>query len=275
MSECKSEFFITNEGIKSSEYFNESLIVNQKSVYEVIRVIKGEPLFLEQHLKRLDNSKRLSNMNISIDENEVKENIYKLIDANKISEGNMRLIFTEGKFEFYFIEHHYPSEEDYKSGVKTIFYFAERNNPNAKIINKDLRKNVDPKLKEENAYEAILVDRNGMITEGSKSNIFLVMGNELYTAPVATVLPGVTRTVIMELCKNNSIKVKEENVNYKDIDKFDGLFISGTSPKVLPVSFVESFKFDSSNNVLLKKVKKIYDDYIDSYIAEKKKLNRK
>ena len=68
--------------------------------------------------------------------------------------------------------HSYPSKEYYKKGVKVILYYGERENPNLKVVSTAFRAKVAEKMKEANAHEALLVDRHGFITEGSKSNFF-------------------------------------------------------------------------------------------------------
>ena len=128
--------------------------------------------------------------------------------------------------------------------------YGERNNPNAKIINDDFRSKVTAEINENNAYEAILVDRNGFITEGSKSNIFMIKGNELITSPIKAVLPGVTRGKIIEIAHSVGIKVIEEEFSYKNIDKLDGMFISGTSPEILPINAVGEIKLNPENNII-------------------------
>ena len=126
-----------------------------------------------------------------------------------------------------------------------------------KIINDDFRNKVTKQIEEHNAFEAILIDRNGFITEGSKSNIFMVKGNELITSPAKAVLPGVTRGEIIELAHNIGVSVREEEYSYDDIDKLDGMFISGTSPKVLPINSVGEIKLNPKNDV----IKKLLDEY--------------
>lgn len=268
LMECFNEFFIENEKIKERDSFEESFLKEGKSLYEVIRIIDGAPLFLKSHLERFYNSAKLEGLNLWLDEEEIKENINRLIEINKVSIGNIKLVFNFNKgknnnFLCYFLKHNYPEDIEYKKGVKTILYHGERENPNAKVINMDFRKIVGEKIKEEKAYEAILVDRNGYITEGSKSNIFMIKDGKVITAPIEKVLPGITRQNIMDVCKNLNLKVEEEKVHYKDIDKLEGLFISGTSPKVLPIKSVDEIEFKSSENKLILSIMEGYNKAIE------------
>ncbi|APH14981.1 aminotransferase class IV family protein [Clostridium sporogenes] len=269
--ECFNEFFIENEKIKERDSFEESFLKEGKSLYEVIRIIGGAPLFLKSHLERFYNSAKLEGLNLWLDEEEIKEKINRLIEINKVSIGNIKLVFNFNKgknnnFLCYFLKHNYPEDIEYKRGVKTILYHGERENPNAKVINMDFRKIVGEKIKEEKAYEAILVDRNGYITEGSKSNIFMIKDGKVITAPIEKVLPGITRQNIIDVCKNLNLQVEEEKVHYKDIDKLDGLFISGTSPKVLPIKSVDEIEFKSSKNKLILSIMEGYNKAIEEDI---------
>lgn len=127
-------------------------------------------------------------------------------------------------------------------------------------------------MKENNAYEALLIDRNGNITEGSRSNIFMVRDKTVYTAPLKDVLPGTTRDSIIEVVLKCGYEFKEKRINYKDITKIDGMFISGTLSKVLPIRKIESIQMNSSKNAVIRNIMAEYDKMIKEYIIENKLL---
>ena len=241
--------------------------MEDKIIYEVLRVINGKPIFLENHLRRMKNSFELINEEFTLSYEEISMKINNLIKTENKSEGNIKITYEvyEKILKIFFIEHSYPSSEMYENGVKTILYFGERENPNAKIVNENFREKVNNEIKDKNAYEAILVDKNGYITEGSKSNIFMIKDNELLTSPVKAVLPGVTRGEIIKIAEKLGIKIKEVEYKYSDIDKLDGMFISGTSPKVLPIKSVNNINLDP-NNSIIRKLMKEYDNEINKYI---------
>lgn len=66
------------------------------------------------------------------------------------------------------------------------------------------------------------------------------------------------------MAKNNGIEVIEGNVNYKNIKMFEGLFISGTSPKILPICKVDDVEFDV-NNEFLRELMRKFDEVIENY----------
>jgi len=241
--------------------------MDEKIIYEVLRVIDGKPIFLENHFKRMENSFKLIGQEAILIYEDVSKKIYDVIRNENKLEGNIKITYEvcSKKLKIFFIEHSYPSNEMYENGVKTILYFGERENPNAKIVNENLREKINKEIKDNSAYEAILVDSNGYITEGSRSNIFMVNGNKLLTSPVKAVLPGITRGEIINLAKKIKIEVEEVEYKYLDVNKLDGVFISGTSPKVLPVKSINDTILDADNGVV-RRLMLEYDNEVINYI---------
>lgn len=254
MSEAINKYYIEDGNLQlvnTCEQIDSSS--NGKTIYEVLRVIDGKPIFLKEHLKRLEKSFTIIDENFQIPQDKIREYIEKLIKANNNIEGNIKIIYnTEDEaLKVFYIKHSYPSKELYTKGIKTILYRGERDNPNAKIINTSFREIIAKELKEKDAYEALLVDRNNMITEGSKSNVFFIKGNTLITAPATKVLKGITREKVILVAQNLNIDIQEREFSYKELAEIDALFISGTSPKVLPIAMVGEIEYSVSNSVLL------------------------
>lgn len=243
--------------------------MEDKIIYEVLRVVEGKPLFLENHLKRMKNSFELINEEFKFSYEEISKKIQELIKSEKKLEGNIKITYgiCERVLKVFFIEHSYPSAEMYRNGVDTILYFAERENPNAKIVNTNFREKVNQEIKDKNVYEVILVDSKGNITEGSRSNIFMVKGNNVITSPVKAVLPGVTRGEVINIAKKLGIEVKETEFSYLDIKELDGMFISGTSPKILPIKVVDDIALNADNRIIRELIRE-YDKEIDLYIKK-------
>ena len=238
-----------------------------KIINEVLRIIEGKPLFLEDHYKRMKNSYKLSGVELKETYDELKKQILTLVKESKVKEGNIKITYSveNKRLKIFFIDHKYPTEEMYKNGVDTILYFGERENPNAKVVNKSFRDMVNEKIAEREVFEAILINRNGIVTEGSKSNIFMIKDDQLYTSKVEAVLPGVTRTEIIELAEELNIQVNEVDYNYLGLKDVDAMFISGTSPKILPIKKIEEEIIDVDNKVL-RKLMRAFNEKINDYI---------
>jgi branched-chain amino acid aminotransferase len=237
MNECYSKKFILNGKIHPADHFDNTLVYDGDSIYEVIRMIRGNPVFFYDHMERLESSVRIQQKDMLADLNALKRDIINLVKNEKRKDTNLKIVFNYNQdstnYLIYFIEPIYPTEEQYKKGVKGILFYAERKDPESKVINHKLRSSIYHKLILEGGYEALLVNEYNHITEGSRSNIFFLKGNTLTTAPDETVLNGITRKYILEICRVNKIKVRFMCVPADSLQDYDAVFMTGTSPMVL------------------------------------------
>lgn len=182
----------------------------------------------------------------------------KYIKLNNIDLGNIRIdVFIDTKTNTIVltskqIPHKYPTENEYLYGVKTCTTKYTRENPNEKIWNNSLRQKVDEIIQQNNVYEVIYINDNNSLTEGSRSNIFFIDDNKLYSAPFSQVLPGITRKYIIETAKHINIKFIEQEINIDEIINFNSCFIAGTSPKILPINMIDNIEFNTKNTTLRK-----------------------
>lgn len=270
--EAIKEYYIKNGQLETTEDLEIFEKIEKPPIYEVIRVIDGVPLFLEDHLNRMFYSANIIGYNIDRDEKDIRKDIKTLILKNNIDKLNVKLLTTEiegkGKvFLTYNIESFYPPENFYINGIHTILFNHERNNPNAKVLLSSFKDEVGQALKENNAFEALLVNKSGYIPEGSRSNMFFVKGDKVYTANSSEVLIGITRKHIFNVCNQLNIKIVEESIHVDDLSKLDGAFMSGTSVNVLPISTIGTIKLNSVNNKIIKEINNGYINMMKDYIT--------
>lgn len=263
--------------VKNGQLFDMENIKNEdvkdKSIYEVIRMVNGIPLFMEDHILRLATSANLMGYDIKDLLPSLFEGIGKMILGNDYMDCNFKILISNNEevtdYICFFIQSHYPEEELYENGVPTILYFTQRENPNAKSLNLEYKANIKKALDEANAYEALLVNEKDFLTEGSRSNLFIISEGCVYTAPSKDVLLGITRQKIVQLCKKLLIPLIETEIHVDILSEADGVFITGTSPKVLPVSTINGDPVGSPKSSILKKIMAAYDqeikEYMDSY----------
>lgn len=262
-------FILSNEGLVNESSYSGMSFHSDQSVYEVIRLIDGIALFLEDHFERLEKSMQIQGLTFHMAYPDFKQNIAKLVRKNQKMEGNVKFVYsvTEGvvHWAFSFIPHSYPSQSDYLSGVSTDLLIAERQNPNAKVIQSGIRNEANHMISNRKLYEILLVDRDGMITEGSRSNVFFVKSDIFYTAPASLILEGITRQKVLKCLNELKFQVVENAVRADEIDDFDAAFLTGTSPKILPIRLIGSQVFDVRNNAVVKLVES-YNKMILDYI---------
>lgn len=271
MNECAGKKFILNGELQPAGVFDKSLVYEGDSVYEVIRLVNGCPIFFHDHMERLITSVKLQKKELLADASLLREAIIVLAKLEKRRDSNLKIVFNYKKsgnsFLIYFIESVYPTQIQYQKGVKGILFFAERKDPEAKVINHKLRSAICNKLIAESAYEAILINEDNLITEGSRTNIFFLKNGSLITAPDNMVLNGITRKNILEICDENKIKVKLDCVKVSNLKDYDSVFMTGTSPIVLPFSSIGddifNVKFD-----LIERLREFYQVKVEESIRQ-------
>ncbi len=271
MLQAYHQCFLQNNEVKPSRDFNNDFMNEGVSIYEVVRIIKSKILFFEEHFDRLENSAKLLSLDLWFNKNEVLQKMKQLTELNRLVDGNIEFIFhlsESGEESFYclFIEDRYPTPEMIQNGVASDLHYAERENPNAKVINLDLRSKTTAQIKSNELYEVLLVDKKGFITEGSRSNIFFIKENEIFTTPITEVLAGITRMKVLEMCKKNEIPVHEKTIKAEEINQFDAAFFTGTSPKVLPILNIGDATFNPQLP-LMKKLVSLFDQLIEEHLT--------
>ncbi len=264
--------FLYNGEIKKSVEYDHTILYQGLSIYEVMRIINGKALFFKEHYERLINSAKMLSFDLWINKEEIIQQMEELAKVNNVINGNIEIIYNIADngvktFLCLFIEDRYPTAEMLMNGVPSELYFGERENPNAKIINLDLRARTNAQISEEDLYEVLLADRNGFITEGSRSNVFFIKDNTVYTTPVSEVLPVITRLKVFEICEKHAIPLKEIPIKADEITKFDAAFYTGTSPNVLPISNIGDIKYNTKL-ALMQNMVKLFDVLIEEHLKK-------
>lgn len=220
-------------------------------IYEVIRVINGELFTVEEHLDRFFNSARKINLNIPYSKDKTIKLVESLVKHNDISTGIVYFQLTRGNA---IRTHEFPNssttpvfsafttnievpEKELENGVEAIITEDVRW-LRCEIKSLNLLPNVLAKQEavEKNCFEAIF-HRDGIITEASSSNVFIVKNGMVFTHPVTSlILNGITRQVVLDLCQTNSMQVTEMKFSVNDLMTADEVFITSTTSDVMPVT---------------------------------------
>jgi branched-chain amino acid aminotransferase len=223
--------------------------------YEVIRLMDGKLLFLHDHLKRLQNSLEGSGIEFP-GVNTLVSHLGLLLKQNSLSFGNIRICLKPSKENgadllCYFIPFFYPSASMYKEGVRLLSYPYTRPQPGIKKWDDHFRSSVGRYIQDHEIYEAILINKRNQVTEGSRSNLFFIDRQDcLITAPTKEVLPGITRKYVLEIARETGISVIEKSMGLGSLGGLASAFLSGTSPKVLPVNQLDTFHFEVDHPLL-------------------------
>lgn len=277
-----SLYYLNGEFISSDSKAVSELLkpTDDVTYYETVRIHRDTLLFFEEHLLRLKKSVE-GVENFSLDISVLKDNVFDYIKELKLKgfEGNLRIVLTRNVTLFHLCEANIPSEDLYKNGINTNVLSWERVDPNIKVFRGEYKKAVASKFTETNShglpYEVLLADRNGKITEGSKSNFFAIVDGEVYSASDDVILIGITRKRVLESLQNSGLTLKigtftlEELASHKD----SALFVSSTPFDILPITYVDDYEFNSVNNPLLIKIADSYKAVTNDYVNKNSFLN--
>lgn len=272
MEDNAGQYYVLDGAVKEASEPMRVATESGRTAYEVIRIIRGVPLFYQDHYDRMKATFETIGLPLEMDAARLKEYMKKLLLVNGLANCNVKVIvFHEAgkqKKLAYISKSYYPSEKEADTGVKAGLFRIERQNPNAKLINQSYKDAVNAKIHEGGYYEVLLVDSLGRITEGSKSNAFFVKRNMIFTAPGQFVLKGITRKYVFEACRNAGFEVAEEFIGADSLKQVDGAFFSGTSIKVLPIRMIDDITLNSSENSIVSAVRREYDLLLEKYIEE-------
>jgi branched-chain amino acid aminotransferase len=242
---------VTKENAKVSVYDHGFLYGD--GIFEGIRIYNGNIFKCKEHLDRLYDSAKSIQLNIPLSPDEMLEAMAETIRLNEMRNGYIRLVVSRGagnlgldplrcpKASVIIIVEQlaiYP-EEAYLTGLKTISVSQRRNIPDAlnpKIKSLNYLNNILVKIQSNYAGvgEAIMLNSQGYVTEGSADNIFIIKNGVLYTPPCYLgALEGITRNAIIDLCAKLGYSLREQPFTLHDVYVADEVFFTGTAAEVI------------------------------------------
>ncbi len=225
-------------------------------VWEGIRLHNSHLVFEEEHIDRLYHGAMGLDIDIGIPKNALKSLVYSVLNANKMfSDIHIRLIVSRGLKKTPY-QHPNANEggasiviiPEYKKADKNInekgITLATVSTRRGTAETQDPRLNTLSKLNcifacieadKKGANEGLMLDVNGYVSTCNSTNFFIVRDAEVWTSTGEFCLPGVTRSKIIQLCKENKIPVYEKEYLIEDVLKADEAFVTGTFAGVIPV----------------------------------------
>lgn len=245
-------------------------------VYEVIRAYNGKPFMLDQHIQRLINSAKAIRLPIDRDENGYKSPVLEAIHKSKLKDCDIYLQITRGIAAR---KHLFPDapvsttmtvkpmrvigNNVREDGVKAILHEDERWK-NCYIKSLNLLPNILAKqaAHDVGCFEAIMV-RDGNVSEGTSSNVYIVNDNAIYTTPLSKqILPGITRMAVNEISHSLGIDFVERYFTPEEMLEADEVFITSTTSEVLSISNLDGKKI--GNGKAGKVALKIFEKFMEN-----------
>jgi D-alanine transaminase len=253
------------------------------SAYEVVRIYAGGLFRAEDHLKRLSQS--LESIEIrGVDPDAVRERLELTVSASGVSEGLAYLQVTRGEAPR---THRYPGhcvpniliyvelfDDPYaalrEAGVSVVTYPDIRWGRNdIKVTSLAANCMAAQFAYERGCAEAVLIDGDDFVTEGSHTSIFGVRQNKILVAPASQhVLPGITKKLILELAHSSAIDLEPERIRKEDLFLLDELFLAGTPEEIVAIVRVDDRPIcGGTPGAVVQRLQAQFQRYRDEWIA--------
>jgi branched-chain amino acid aminotransferase len=228
-------------------------------VFEGIRFYNKRPFKLDEHIHRLEYSARAIALTLPFTRDQLSDAVKQLIAAFDGSDGYLRMVLTrgEGAMGLNPLGCHHPNLFIIADQLQLVSEKVRREG--ARVVIASIRRlpldGLDPRIKSLNylnhilarieannaaADEAILLNQQGRVAEGSAENIFILRKGKLVTPPVTEgALEGITRQTVIDLATRAAIPVQETPIAPYDLYTADECFLTGSGAEMMPVREVD------------------------------------
>ncbi|WP_439633366.1 aminotransferase class IV [Glycocaulis sp.] len=248
-------------------------------VWEGLRVHHGRIVFLDRHLERLYEGAKAIDMDIGLTPEALEKRLYETLEANAMHDGvHIRLMVTRGLKRTPYQdprvnigpativiipEYKNPKPEAATRGMKLFTVHVRRGYPDVQ----DQKLNSHSKLNcitaciqaaKAGADEALMLDPHGFVATCNSTHFFIVRKGEVWTSTGEYCIGGITRGVVIELCREAGIPVFEKRFSLTDVYGAQEAFVTGTFAGIAPVSSVDGRILTSGRGPMVERLQKLY-----------------
>ena len=260
-------------------------------VWEGLRVHNGKAVFLDAHLDRLFEGAKAIAMDVGLSREGLTQRLIETIDANQMrgQEGvHIRLMVTRGIRSTPYQdprvvispativiipEYKEPLPSTIETGIRLFTVHVRRGDPAVQ----DQKLNSHSKLNcitaciqatQAGADEALMLDPHGFVATCNSTHFFIVRKGEVWTSSGDYCLGGITRSNVINICREAGIPVFEKNFSLTDVYGADEAFVTGTFAGVVPVTEVDGRKLTEGRGKMVERLQCLYRELIDRDCAE-------
>lgn len=252
-------------------------------VYEGLRSYqteRGVAIFrLQDHTDRLFNSANILNLNIPYKKDELNNIQCEILRKSHLKNAYLRPVVFLGD-EFLGLhtqstsvhvmiaavnwENVYISKEQFRQGISLKTSSYERLSTNG--LNKAKANGLylisilaNNEARASGCDEALMLDRNGYVAEGSGANLFMVKNNCLYTPDLTFALDGITRKTVFKIAAEQNIMLIEKRITQEELYQADEVFFTGTAAEILPITTIDNKKIATGSvGQITKKIQQLF-----------------
>lgn len=235
-------------------------------VYENVRISNGVVFFLKDHTSRLLESAKIIGIAHLFNEKFIINSILDLIKNTDSETYNLKILLIGGptkenaSLNIFCLNPLFPNKKLYRDGAEFITYNYERAFPHAKALNMLRSYLAYRKAKESGAYDALLINHDDFITEGTRTNFFCIKDKTIYTPFEKDILLGVMRKAALKVALENEYSIVEKNIKLDEIKSYDGAFVTSTSSKIVPIKSIDGVILNYPDT--LKELMRLLNDFL-------------
>lgn len=252
-------------------------------VFTTIRVVDGVLFAFDRHWARMSRDAALFHVPLPENSAHVHQHLLELVDANQAYESTMRVVVfrnTGGMWEgpgstraADLIALTAPSKE-WGAGAKLMYMPQARHAASkfagAKILSWAMNLTWVEEAQEKGFDELVLLNERGEVSECTSANIFVAVGNQVYTPPLSSgCLPGITREVLLSEIHVPDFPIAEKALLPADLENADEVFITSTTRLLLPVLRIEDHDIRHAGRAC-SALHAAFSAYVDEYVAQNK-----
>ncbi len=239
------------------------------AIFEVLEIVtnkKGTALLgLQQHLERFANSAKAMHINLPYTNSEIIKAITSCAKANRVANGFVKFFAYFDDFELTIIPHSTHVSFailciDYKDLSLNI---EELSKPARAMVSNYVKtspQSIPSHIKVTGSYvngfraqleakqkgytDAILLDTNGNIAEAAAANIFFVKGQSIQTPTLESILPGITRMIVLDILRHENMECFEIDIPVRNIHEYTEAFFSGSVNTIQPIASINDITFN-------------------------------
>lgn len=257
---------------------NDLGIVRGYGVFDLLRTYGKSPFRLRDHIHRLESSASQIGLAMPWSTEELEEIVLQTYRRNEIPDASIRIVVTGGPSENFMTPQGKPSlvvmvhpitpypAHYYTEGCKATSTLVERTMATVKSLNYIGAIMAMNEASKSGAVEAIYLDEQDRLTEGTRANLFAVRGNLLIT-PREGVLKGITRQVVLEIAEE-VFEVVEGPIHYHDLGALDEAFLTSTTKEILPLVQIDEHIIGTGKpGPQTKRITELFHAYVRSVSA--------
>jgi branched-chain amino acid aminotransferase len=242
-------------------------LVDSFGIYETVKLEQSRFFHLDWHVRRLGESARILDLALPASLEEIARWSQQLAATVQDGRGLLRIVAygSDGVLPaicglYFKPPNDWPSQV-YAEGVWVTTRDGERTWPLAKSTNCLAQALARFHARRQGAYEGLIVDRHGHITEGSTCNVMVVRSGELLRSLAGTALEGVTENIVVQLAAGLGIPVRRTTLPQAEVHAWDEAFITSTTRNVMPIRQVNQVVLPPTPGPITRRLMAAYAAY--------------